>query len=88
MLFSVFGDSVRNVIDNIKRANQETNYMQLVNEKGYWLAGPDSKDEWAFMYAGKSENTFADKFPDEWARITTEKNGSPDRYVDRVRQNP
>jgi len=65
----------RYVIDNIKRANQETNYMQLVNEKGYWLAGPDPKNEWAFMYTGKSEDTFANNFPDEWARITTEKNG-------------
>ena len=59
----------RYVIDNIKRANQETNYMQLVNEKGYWLAGPDPKDEWAFMYSGKSEDTFANNFPEEWARI-------------------
>ncbi len=65
----------RYVIDNIKRANQETNYMQLVNEKSYWLAGPDPKDEWAFMYSGKSEDTFANNFPDEWARITAEKNG-------------
>ena len=65
----------RYVIDNIKRANQELNYMQLVNEKGYWLAGTDPKNEWAFMYTGKSEDTFANNFPDEWARITTEKNG-------------
>ncbi|MHC1717581.1 MAG: diguanylate cyclase [Acidaminococcaceae bacterium] len=65
----------RYVIDNIKRANQEINYMQLVNEKGYWLAGPDPKDEWSFMYTAKSEDTFANNFPDEWARITTEKNG-------------
>ena len=63
------------IIDNIKRANQETNYMQLVNEKGYWLAGPKPKDEWAFMYPGNSEATFANKFPEEWVRITAEKNG-------------
>jgi len=65
----------RYVIDNIKRANQETNYMQLLNEKGYWLVGPDPKDEWAFMNAGNTEATFGNKFPEEWVRIISGKNG-------------
>ena len=72
LIINYFG---RYVIDNIKDATQESNYMQLINDKGYWLAGPDPKDEWAFMYSEKSEHTFANKFPEEWRRITTEKNG-------------
>ena len=72
LIINYFG---RYVIDNIKNATQESNYMQLVNEKGYWLAGPDSNEEWAFMYPDKSEHTFANKFPEEWLRVTTEKNG-------------
>ena len=72
LVLNYFG---RYIIDNIKRANQETNYMQLVNEKGYWLAGPEQKDEWAFMYPYKAGITFGNKFPEEWARILSEKNG-------------
>ncbi|NCD08309.1 MAG: diguanylate cyclase [Negativicutes bacterium] len=63
------------VIDNIKRATQESMYMQLVNEKSYWFAGPESNKEWAFMYPDKSENNFANMFPEEWALITAGKNG-------------
>ena len=72
LIINYFG---RYVIDNIKNATQESSYVQLVNEDGYWLAGPDSNEEWAFMYPDKSEHTFANKFPEEWLRITTEKNG-------------
>ncbi len=72
VIFNYYG---RYVIDNIKRANQDSNYMQLVNQNGYWLAGPDANDEWIFMYPDKEQKTFANKFPDEWLRIKTEKNG-------------
>lgn len=72
LILNYFG---RYVIDTVKQANRESNYMQLVNEKSYWLAGPESTNEWAFMYPDKSENNFANMFPDEWALITTEKNG-------------
>ena len=72
LILNYFGSYV---IDNIKRATQESMYMQLVNEKSYWFAGSEAKNEWAFMYPDKSENNFANMFPDEWALITTEKNG-------------
>ncbi|MGE4588107.1 MAG: diguanylate cyclase [Acidaminococcaceae bacterium] len=72
LVINYFG---RYVIDSVKRANQDSMYMQLVNENGYWLAGPEPKDEWAFMYNGKSEVNFANKFPAEWVRIKKEKNG-------------
>lgn len=72
LIINYFG---RYVIDNIKNTTQESSYVQLVNEDGYWLAGPDSNEEWAFMYPDRAEHTFANKFPEEWRRITAEKNG-------------
>lgn len=72
LILNYFG---RYVIDNVKQTTREYNYMQLVNEKSYWLAGPEAKNEWAFMYPDQSENNFANMFPEEWALITTEKNG-------------
>lgn len=64
------------IIDEIKKnTNKNNSLIQLVNEDGYWLAGPDSATEWAFMYPDKKQQTFKTKFPVEWNRICKEKEG-------------
>lgn len=65
----------RNIIENVKRSMRDNNFMQLVNEEGYWLAGTNSESEWAFMYPDKRGETFDNRFPEEWSRILAEKNG-------------
>ena len=41
----------------------------LLNPNGYWLAGENAEDEWAFMYPDRGERTFANRYPEEWERI-------------------
>ncbi|MBU0680358.1 MAG: sensor domain-containing diguanylate cyclase [Proteobacteria bacterium] len=47
----------------------------LVNAEGYWLVAPDKEDEWGFMFAHRKGRSFANRYPLEWAHISTEKNG-------------
>ncbi len=50
--------------------------ISLVNENGYFLHGFKNEDEWGFMFPGKKNSTFINKFPQLWKTVTTEKNGS------------
>jgi len=63
------------ILQDIKSSNRPNKYAHLVNEDGYWLAGPDSEKEWAFMYPERAEISFKKQFPQEWHLIETEKNG-------------
>jgi len=45
----------------------------LLNSDGYWLHGPNPKEEWGFMY--EDGITFQTKFPTEWAQISQQKSG-------------
>lgn len=47
----------------------------LLNSEGFWLYGPDPRDEWGFMYPDKKDRTFGNDFPDEWRRITSAESG-------------
>jgi len=60
------------VLHEIKDANTNSRYMQLVNEDGYWLTGPKEENNWAFLYPDRREQSFKNEFPEEWARIKTE----------------
>lgn len=46
----------------------------LLNREGYWLNAPDPADAWGFMFdRGPS---FAERYPDVWARIQANSSGS------------
>ncbi len=60
------------VLHEIKAANTNTRYMQLVNEDGYWLTGPREENDWAFLYQDRRAQSFQNEFPKEWKRIKTE----------------
>ncbi len=45
--------------------------VYLLNVGGYWLYNSaDSQTEWAFMYEGREDESFAHAFPVEWEAIT------------------
>lgn len=48
-------------------ANREQIWM--LDPQGYWLLGPRAEDEWAFMYPGRDDRTFARTYPEPWKRI-------------------
>ena len=46
----------------------------LVNARGYWVYGPNKKDEWAFMFGGS--NSFANRYPKAWDNISDHESGA------------
>ena len=63
------------ILEDIKNANRKDKYVHLVNKDAYWLAAPDSENEWAFMYPDRSDISFKTQYPTEWKLVTTEKTG-------------
>lgn len=43
----------------------------LVNQNGYWLAGPSPAVEWAFMYPDRQDRLFSTQFPEAWEAALT-----------------
>ncbi len=42
----------------------------LLNSDGYWLYNAfDASKEWAFMYEGREDDSFAAAYPDEWLQM-------------------
>ncbi len=49
--------------------------VMLLNPSGFYLYGPNSPDEWAFMYRDRNDRAFVHDYPDEWMRITGAESG-------------
>ena len=47
----------------------------LLNKDGYWLKGPNSDEEWGFMYKDRMGLTFESKYKEEWKRIKNNEEG-------------
>lgn len=61
-----------NLLDSLRRAAKESDSMiSLVNSDGYWLIGPDSSEEWGFMFEGGQSKSMAFRFPEEWRKINS-----------------
>lgn len=53
-----------------KIAESTEGSMNLLNDDGYWLYNQDDPArEWGFMYNDRSDDTFANTFPEEWSVI-------------------
>jgi PAS domain S-box-containing protein len=47
----------------------------LFDDKGYWLKGPSSDDEWGFMFSERSERTVANDYPQIWQHLQSSDEG-------------
>ena len=52
--------------------------LWLLNEQGYWLAGPDPALEWGFAFPERADRTLAAREPEAWERIRAEVAGTVD----------
>lgn len=52
--------------------------LWLLNEQGYWLAGPEPALEWGFVFPERSDLTLAAREPEAWERIRAEVAGTVD----------
>ncbi len=50
-------------------------YYSLLNNDGYWLAGPVPEDEFGFQSDLGKEKTFSRDYPDAWKKIAGEETG-------------
>jgi signal transduction histidine kinase len=55
----IFNYLAQELLDSLEyRLSTEGEKVFLVNEDGYWLKGPELKDEWGFMYGDDSKTIF------------------------------
>jgi len=54
---------------------RSTGKAQLINAKGYWLAGPTPADEWGEMFPEQVDRSFAHRSPEEWERMQHAESG-------------
>jgi hypothetical protein len=65
-----------NLLDSLRDASANTpGEIMLLNGDGYWLMGPNSEDDWGFMFEDRRDKTFGNAFPEEWLRITSIESG-------------
>ena len=65
----------QNLLNQIKQANQCCSKTILLNKEGYWLISPDKELEWTFMYDDKKSISFASRYPEAWANISSSPQG-------------
>lgn len=46
--------------------------LWLLNEKGYWLLGPHTNDEWGFMFPERKDRRFDNQFAPIWSALQTQ----------------
>lgn len=51
------------------------NKLMLLNSESYWLKGPTTEHEWAFMFGDKKNLNFQNKYSVEWETISEEFSG-------------
>lgn len=53
-------------------ASNSMGEIVLLNSNGYWISSDDSELEWNFMFDDLKENSFKNKYKEEWASIVDE----------------
>lgn len=54
----------------MEMAASSAQHVSLLNEQGYWLAGPEQQKLWAFMFPGQEDQTLANTAPMAWQAIS------------------
>ncbi len=63
-----------NLIQRFKQvAINISDHIHLVNNDGYWISSPDSRNEWGFMFNNKQR--FGLRYPGEWRKISDHDTG-------------
>ncbi|MBQ0785304.1 MAG: GGDEF domain-containing protein [Amphritea sp.] len=68
LILNYLGQHLFKHIKNIVDVLDSRATVMLLNQKGYWLKGRQSEEEWGFMYKDK-QRSFANEFPQAWKSI-------------------
>lgn len=64
------------LINRIRLIAGEPRSLWLVNAEGFWLMGPDSRDEWGFMFPDRQARRFSLRYPHTWRQMQNSSAGS------------
>ncbi len=68
VILNYLGASLLNKFESA--AENSVGKVMILNADGFWLKGPNSEDEWGFMYEEGKERTFGRKHPGAWSEIS------------------
>lgn len=75
VVVNYLADDLLNMIRSV--ATGSSGSLFILNSDGYWIVNDvDSETEWAFMYDGMEDETFANRFPYAWDTIRAQQQGS------------
>ncbi len=62
----------RRILDHLSAiAHSSVGQLWLLNDRGYWLMGPHSKDEWGFMYPHRTDAVMSQRYPAVWSSLVS-----------------
>jgi PAS domain S-box-containing protein len=64
------------LINRIRDISRNSPDTWLLDERGYWLIGPNPGDEWGFIFPGRQEVGFAYSYPVAWRQIRSQASGT------------
>jgi PAS domain S-box-containing protein len=67
ILVNYFGRRMLDGLRSIETGGREG--LWLLDDDGFWLLGPSSESEWAFLYPDRAGQSFASAHPEAWERI-------------------
>lgn len=66
----------RKILHDFEKLNLRNRGIgMLLNRNGYWLSGEEQFEEWGFMYTDKQDETFKNRFPEEWEMMRSSNSG-------------
>lgn len=64
------------ILDVLERGAAEGGgQTMLLDARGYWLRGPDRRDEFGYMFPDRADSRFGRAFPEPWRRIEGAEDG-------------
>ncbi len=62
-------DLLKKIYKNLPDYSETLDQLWMLNDEGYWLQGPDSAQEWGFMFSDKHNRTVSQDYPEMWTAI-------------------
>ncbi len=73
LILNYLGQNLMDRIDNSAALGDLQFWM--INDRGYWLRGPEPSDEWGFMFDDKQTKTLRTRYPEAAERILNNDSG-------------
>lgn len=65
------GEKLLGHLRKISATDPAFSQLWLLNAAGYWMLGPDARDEWGFVLPGRADKRLAKRDPQAWNRINS-----------------